>query len=53
MPGAKVIVLYPSPPDVNAFERAYTQDHVPIVTGQNLKGIQKVRRIQSRGHGGW
>jgi uncharacterized protein (TIGR02118 family) len=41
MPGAKVIVLYPSPPDVNAFERAYTQDQVPIVTGQNFKGIQK------------
>jgi uncharacterized protein (TIGR02118 family) len=41
MPGAKVIVLYPSPPDVNAFERAYTQDHVPMVTDQNFKGIQK------------
>src|SRR4029450_7175419 len=41
MPGAKVIVLYPSPPDVNAFERAYTQDHAPMVTAQNFKGIQK------------
>jgi uncharacterized protein (TIGR02118 family) len=36
-----VVVLYPSPPDVNAFERAYTQDHVPMVTAQNFKGIQK------------
>lgn len=41
MPGAKVIVLYPSPSDVNAFERAYTQEHVPMVTAQNFKGIQK------------
>ena len=41
MPGVKVIVLYPSPPDVNAFERAYTQDHVPMVTDQNFKGIQR------------
>ena len=42
MPGAKVIVVYPSPPDVNAFERAYIQDHVPMVTAQNFKGIQKL-----------
>ncbi len=41
MPGAKVIVLYPSPRDVSTFERAYTQDHVPMVTTQNFKGIQK------------
>ncbi len=41
MPGAKVIVLYPSPHDVNAFERVYMQDHVPIVTAQNFNGIQR------------
>jgi uncharacterized protein (TIGR02118 family) len=41
MPGAKVIVLYPSPPDVNTFERAYTQGHVPMVTAQNFKGTQR------------
>jgi uncharacterized protein (TIGR02118 family) len=41
MSAAKVIVLYPSPPDVSAFERAYTQDHVPMVTAQNFKGLQK------------
>jgi uncharacterized protein (TIGR02118 family) len=39
MPGAKVIVLYPAPRDVSAFERAYTQDHVPMVSAQNFKGI--------------
>ena len=41
MPGAKVIVLYPSPRDQGTFEREYTQDHVPMVTAQNFRGIQK------------
>ena len=41
MPGAKLIVLYPSPRDVGTFERAYTQDHVPMVTPQNFKGIKR------------
>ena len=41
MPGAKLIVIYPSPKDVSAFERAYTQDHAPMVTPQNLSGIKK------------
>ena len=41
MLGAKVVVLYPTPRDVNEFERLYTQDHVPMVTPQNFKGIQK------------
>jgi uncharacterized protein (TIGR02118 family) len=41
MAGAKVVVLYPAPPDVNTFERAYTQDHAPMVTAQNFKGITK------------
>ena len=41
MAGAKVIVLYPSPRDQGTFEREYTQDHVPMVTAQNFKGIQK------------
>ena len=41
MAGAKVIVLYPTPRDVNAFERAYTQDHVPMVTAETFKGMKK------------
>ena len=41
MAGAKVIVLYPSPRDVDTFEREYTQDHVPMVNGQNFNGITK------------
>jgi uncharacterized protein (TIGR02118 family) len=41
MAGAKIVVLYPTPRDVNAFERAYTQDHVPMVIPQNFKGMGK------------
>src|SRR5438132_14144892 len=41
MPGAKVVVLYPAPSDVNAFERAYTQDHAPMVTPQTFSGMTK------------
>ena len=41
MTGAKVIVLYPAPRDVTAFERAYTQDHAPMVTPQTFKGLTK------------
>jgi uncharacterized protein (TIGR02118 family) len=42
MPGAKMVVLYPSPRDVATFERSYTQDHVPMVTPQNFQGVQKL-----------
>ncbi len=41
MPGAKVVVIYPAPRDQGTFERAYAHDHVPMVTAQNFKGIQK------------
>lgn len=41
MAGAKIIVLYPTPADVNAFERVYTQDHVPMVTAESFRGITK------------
>ena len=41
MAGAKVVVLYPTPPDVNAFERDYVQDHVPMVTPQTFNGLQR------------
>src|SRR5229473_1585098 len=38
---AKLVVLYPAPRDVITFERVYTQDHVPMVTAENFKGIRK------------
>lgn len=41
MAGAKLIVLYPSPRDVRAFEQVYTQDHAPMVTPQTFEGIKK------------
>lgn len=41
MPGAKVIVLYPAPKDASEFERAYTEDHAPMVTPQTFRGMTK------------
>jgi uncharacterized protein (TIGR02118 family) len=41
MAGAKLVVLYPYPQDVDVFERAYTEEHVPMVNEKNLKGITK------------
>jgi len=41
MAGAKIVVLYPAPRDVGTFERAYTQDHAPMVTPQNFTGMTK------------
>ncbi len=41
MAEAKVVVLYPYPQDVNAFERAYREEHVPLVNENTLKGIKK------------
>ena len=41
MAGSKLVVLYPAPRDVSTFERTYTQDHVPMVTAQNFKGINR------------
>jgi uncharacterized protein (TIGR02118 family) len=41
MAGAKLVVLYPYPQDVDAFERAYTEEHVPMVNQDTMKGISK------------
>ena len=41
MAGAKIVVLYPYPQDVDTFERAYTEDHAPMVNPQNMKGITR------------
>ena len=38
---AKIVVLYPAPRDVSAFERAYVHDHAPMVTPQNFKGLTR------------
>jgi len=41
MAGAKLVVLYPYPQDVDVFERAYTEEHLPMVNESRLKGIAK------------
>ncbi len=41
MAGAKLIVLYPTPRDRDAFERAYTREHAPMVTPKTFPGIKK------------
>ena len=41
MAGPKLVVLYPYPQDVVAFERAYTEEHAPMVNESNMKGITK------------
>lgn len=41
MAGAKMVVLYPTPRDVDAFEKVYLQEHAPMVTPQTFKGITK------------
>lgn len=41
MAAAKLVVLYPYPSDVATFERAYTDEHVPMVNAESLRGITK------------
>ena len=41
MAGAKLVVLYPYPRDVDAFERAYTEEHVPMVNENTMKGMTR------------
>jgi uncharacterized protein (TIGR02118 family) len=36
----KLVVLYPYPEDVEAFERAYTGEHVPLVA-ERVPGVAK------------
>jgi uncharacterized protein (TIGR02118 family) len=39
--GVKVVVIYPRPQDEEAFERAYSEEHVPLVE-QKLKGMTRL-----------
>jgi uncharacterized protein (TIGR02118 family) len=39
--GVKIVVIYPRPQDEQAFERTYTEQHVPLVE-QKLKGITRL-----------
>ena len=40
MAATKLIVMYPYPADVDAFEKAYVDDHVPMAK-EKIKGITK------------
>ena len=39
--GVKVVIIYPRPGDEQAFERAYLDEHVPLVEGK-LKGLTRL-----------
>jgi uncharacterized protein (TIGR02118 family) len=41
MAGAKIVVLYPQPKDVAAFEKAYLEEHMPLAA-EKLLGTSKV-----------
>jgi uncharacterized protein (TIGR02118 family) len=41
MPGAKIVVLYPRPTDVEAFEKLYTEEHVPMAV-EKMVGKTKI-----------
>jgi uncharacterized protein (TIGR02118 family) len=52
MSTAKLIVAYPQPTNIEAFERVYQEEHVPLAI-HNLKGITKIvaTRIAASPHG--
>jgi uncharacterized protein (TIGR02118 family) len=54
MAGVKLVVLYPVPRDVDAFERVYAEEHAPMVTTKNFPGMTKfvASRITSTADGG-
>lgn len=41
MAGVKLIVAYPTPTDIDAFEKVYTEDHVPMAV-EKLAGKTKL-----------
>ncbi len=40
MPETKIVVIYPRPTDLEAFEKAYVDEHVPIAM-EKIKGVTK------------
>jgi uncharacterized protein (TIGR02118 family) len=40
MAETKLVVIYPYPADVEAFEKAYVEDHVPLAK-EKIKGVTK------------
>jgi uncharacterized protein (TIGR02118 family) len=54
MAGAKFMVLYPAPRDPAAFERAYREEHAPMVTPTTFPGLTRfvASRISGTADGG-
>ena len=52
MTSAKLIVAYPQPTDIEAFENVYSQEHVPMAIA-NLEGKTKIvaTRVLQSPHG--
>jgi uncharacterized protein (TIGR02118 family) len=48
MAGAKIVVLYPRPTDVADFERAYVEEHTPLVRDK-ISGMSKAIFTTVRG----
>jgi len=46
---AKIVVIYPAPKDAVEFERAYTEDHAPMVTPEAFPGITKFVQVKVLG----
>ncbi|MEP7213513.1 MAG: EthD family reductase [Acidobacteriota bacterium] len=42
----KLLVLYPPPANAAEFERAYTEDHAPMVTSEAFPGITKFVQVK-------
>lgn len=40
MAGVKLVVMYPQPKDLAAFEKAYTEEHLPMASAK-LTGVTK------------
>lgn len=43
---AKLVVIYPKPADSIVFERAYTEEHAPMVTPETMPGIRKFVQLK-------
>lgn len=54
MAGAKIMVLYPAPRDAAVFERAYREEHSPMVTPTTFPGLTRfvASRISGTADGG-
>ena len=40
MAETKIVVIYPRPTDLDAFEKAYTEEHIPLAM-EKIKGVSK------------